>query len=165
MLQDRMLPGEREALTPREQQPRALPAARALEVGEHTGELHRWCKDQLLFCSFQNWVLKVGKQCSPRPVCFASCLCGNLAVSPNRKEKYEKKKDTCSLHQQRKGICTFLERKIEFIFLNFLFPKACLDVSAFPRRCISPMCPKCALHIASLLHPAHTQCTPSFVRL
>lgn len=116
MLRDRRLLGEREALTPREQQPRALPAARALEVGEHSGELHRWCKDRLLFCSFQNGVLKVGNQCSPRPVCFASCLCGNLAVSQNRKEKYEKKRYLLFASAKKRDMHIFGGKNRVYIF-------------------------------------------------
>lgn len=38
--------------------PNALLAAAAVKVGEHTGELHRWCKDQLLSSSLQNCVVR-----------------------------------------------------------------------------------------------------------
>lgn len=34
---------------PQEEEPNALPAVGVLEVGEHAGELHWWCKDQTVF--------------------------------------------------------------------------------------------------------------------
>lgn len=80
----------------------------------------------------------------------------------NRKEKCGKK-CTCSLHLQRKGICVCLEQRIYFWSS---FSQSLLWCFCFCQGdALCSMCPKCALHIASLLHPAHTQCTPSFVRL
>lgn len=73
------------------------------------------------------------------------------SCSQNRKEK----QFLCM--RKEEGFARFWrERKIWFIFLNFLFPKLVLMFLLFQGHAFHSMCPKCAVHIASLLHPAHT---------
>lgn len=50
-------------------------------------------------------------------------------------------------------------------FFELLFLKLVLMFLLFQGDAFHSMCPKCAVHIEGLLHPAHTQCTPSFERL
>lgn len=139
-----------------EQQPDALPAATALEMGEHTGELQGQLVQWLAVILFPPELCITGG----KTVLAHSCLICLLFVwEPSHFKKKERKSVEKNVH----ALCICKEKGYVYVWnrvyiFDLPFPKACCDVSAFPEEMHFV---QCVLNVLCTLQVCNTPHTPN----
>lgn len=119
----------------------------------------RWCKEQLAFCAFQNWELKVRKHSSPNPVWFASCLHETSAVSQKRKEKYGGEKNRYFALTQENIMHVFAgKNRVYIIFWSSIFSQSLPCYFCFSKEMHFF---QCVLNVLCTLQVCYTLRTPN----
>lgn len=143
------------AQTPWEQQPNALPAATALEMGEHTGELQgQLVRGSTVILFPPELFITGGKTVLAHSCCFASWLCGNPAVSKIERKSVEKNVHALCICKEKGYVCVWNRGCI----FDLPFPKACCDVSAFAKEMHFV---QCVLNVLCTLQVCYTPHTPN----